>query len=227
MRCQFCGWDNPEGKTNCEKCNKPLVAEERSNQVRQPASGHDRPTNRMPQEGRTALKATVREGTAGRNNLASDNNACPECGYPLENGKCGQCGYSAHEQKTKGEEPKVVHHESTIACGKQTVRPKRKGEKDGRFILTPISEDDGRPEGELLEFDGNLVVLNRDNTDPKNSTITSQEQAVIKCEEGKWQIEDHSEYKTTFVQASRPVELQSGDLILLGNQLYRFDDIKY
>ena len=106
-------------------------------------------------------------------------------------------------------------------------RAKRKGEKDGRFVLTPISEDDGRPEGELLEFDGNLVVLNRGNTDPKNSTITSQEQAVIRCENGKWQIEDRSEYKTTFVQASRPVELQSGDLILLGNQLYRFDDIKY
>lgn len=24
MRCQFCGWDNPEGRTKCEKCNKPL-----------------------------------------------------------------------------------------------------------------------------------------------------------------------------------------------------------
>lgn len=227
MRCQFCGWDNPEGKTNCEKCNKPLVSEERSSQVYRPVAGHDRPTNRIPQEGRAALKATVREGTVGRNNLATDTNECPECGYPLENGKCGQCGYSVQEQKTKGEESKVVHQESAIAGGKQTVRPKRKGEKDGRFILTPISEDDGRPEGELLEFDGNLVVLNRDNTDPKNSTITSQEQAVIKCVDGKWQIEDHSEYKTTFVQASRPIELQSGDLILLGNQLYRFDDIKY
>ncbi len=227
MRCQFCGWDNPEGKTNCEKCNKPLVAEERSNQEHQPATGHDRPTNRMPQEGRAALKATVREGTAGRNNLGTDDNACPECGYPLENGQCSQCGYSGQKLKPKDEESKVFHRESAIAGGKQTVRPKRKGEKNGRFILTPISEDDGLPEADLLEFEGNAVVLSRDNTDPKNTTITSQEQAVIRCDDGKWAIEDHSEYKTTFVQASRPIELRNGDLILLGNQLYRFDDIKY
>ena len=149
MRCQFCGWDNPEGKTNCEKCNKPLVAEDRSNPALQPVP-HDRLTNRMPQEGHAVLKATVREGTVGRNNLATNNNVCPECGYQLENGKCGQCGYTAQERKSKEEEPKVVHHESAIASGKQTVRPKRKGEKDGRFILTPISEDDGRPEGESL-----------------------------------------------------------------------------
>ena len=126
MRCQFCGWDNPEGKTNCEKCNKPLVAEERSNQVRKPSAGHDRPTNRMPQEGRAALKATVREGSSGRNNLVSNANVCPECGYPLENGQCGQCGYTVQEPKPKVDEPKVVHHESAIAGGKQTVRPKRK-----------------------------------------------------------------------------------------------------
>ena len=25
MRCQFCGWDNPQGKETCEKCNKPLT----------------------------------------------------------------------------------------------------------------------------------------------------------------------------------------------------------
>lgn len=225
MRCQFCGWDNPVGKENCEKCNKPLIAEERSDQVHQSATGHDKPTNRIPQEGSAALKATVREGNTGRNNLTIDTNACPECGYPLENAQCGQCGYTVQELESKVEEPKVVHHKSAIAGGKQTVRPKRKGEKEGRFILTPISEDDGCPEGNLLEFNDNLVALNRDNTDPKNSTITSQEQALIKCENGKWQIEDRSEYKTTFVQASRPIELQSGDLILLGNQLYRFDDI--
>ena len=28
MRCQFCGWDNPQGKENCEKCNKPLMINE-------------------------------------------------------------------------------------------------------------------------------------------------------------------------------------------------------
>jgi hypothetical protein len=66
------------------------------------------------------------------------------------------------------------------------------------------------------------VILNRENTDAKNTTITSVAQANVTLENGKWTIEDKSEYKTTFVQAARKIEIQDGDLILLGNQLYRF-----
>ena len=66
-------------------------------------------------------------------------------------------------------------------------------------------------------------MLNRDNTDPKNPTITSRQQAIISFRDGKWNIEDKSEYQTTFVQASSQIELKSGSLILLGNQLYRFE----
>ena len=89
--------------------------------------------------------------------------------------------------------------------------------------MVPISEETGMPEGDELSYEGNTIILNRDNTDPKNSTITSQEQASLTFENGKWSIEDKSEYKTTFVQAVRKIELQQGDLILLGNQLYRFE----
>lgn len=69
------------------------------------------------------------------------------------------------------------------------------------------------------------MELNRENTDPKNDTITSQLQAVITHENGKWNIVDKSELKTTFVQAVDKIELQKGGLILLGNQLYQFDII--
>lgn len=89
--------------------------------------------------------------------------------------------------------------------------------------MTPISEETGLPEGETLSFEGNEISLNRNNTDPKNSTITSLEQAKICFKDGKWGIVDSSEYQTTFVQASQSIELKSGNLILLGNQLYRFD----
>ena len=109
------------------------------------------------------------------------------------------------------------------ADGKKTVRPHRKGEKEKNFGLTPISEDTGEPEGEMIQFDNQVVTLNRDNTDPKNTTITSQQQATVTFEDGKWNIVDQSEYHTTFVQAGRKTELRHGDLILLGNQLYRFE----
>ena len=97
-------------------------------------------------------------------------------------------------------------------------------EKEQKFSLTPISEDTGLPEGEPIVFEGNTIDLTRNNTDPKNSTITSHTQATIAYHEGKWSIEDKSEYKTTFVQAENKIEILSGSLILLGNQLYRFDN---
>lgn len=217
MKCHFCNWDNPEGRTNCEKCNHPLQTG-----LQNPILGiHEKKTVRQPASAaNTYLKATVREGSLGNmaKTVMEDKEECPECGYKMENGVCPSCGF------VNPKEVNVALKQMNMnADGKKTVRPLRKGEKDGRFVLTPISEENGQPEGEILLFDGNEVTLNRDNTDPKNSTITSQQQAVITHEEGKWRIMDQSEYRTTFVQACRKIELQSGDLILLGNQLYRFD----
>ena len=216
MKCHFCNWDNPEGRTNCEKCNQPLHQST-------PPNDNDPKTVRQPVNGNSAnLKATVRENYIGKaNKVATENKGeCPECGYKLENGVCSACGYS----ETKA--PKQINNVKNMQIdGKQTIRPHRKGEKEGRFVLTPISEDNGQPEGDIIQFEGNEVALNRENTDPRNSTITSLTQAVVSREDGNWNIVDKSEYHTTFVQASRKVELRNGDLILLGNQLYRFDNL--
>lgn len=237
MRCQFCGWDNPNDKDTCEKCNKPLASNVRNDNpasatVREnrvsPADGradrshaydsdgiqgiHDHPTERRDAiEGAFNPKATVRETPSGY----GAKKECPECGYPLDNDVCAACGYSPADESQPS---KKVEGEA-----RKTLRPIRKAEKELGFKLVPISEQTGMPEGDEISYDGSNVTLNRDNTDPDNTTITSREQASISCEHGKWLIEDNSEYKTSFVQASRKIELRSGDLILLGNQLFRFE----
>ena len=217
MRCQFCGWDNPQGKVSCEKCNKPLTGHdaEEAKTVASNEANHDRPTDRQV-GGAFNPKATVRETPdAGKpNNM--DPNECPKCGYPLENGECSACGYKAAGVSA----PEVA---KVAAEARKTMRPIRKGEKPGTFKLVPLSEETGMPEGDGLVYEGNEVILNRDNTDPKNTTITSQQQACLSFENEKWCIVDRSEYKSTFVQASRKIDLQQGDLILVGNQLYRFE----
>ena len=224
MRCHFCGWDNPEGRERCEKCNKPLQADHAD------ATSHEHPTRRMPPQGIESLKATVPESMA----RPADKNECPECGYPLEGGACAHCGYTTNPvldppapAKPQNETQHPIHKQPMIQVGKDTVRPKRKGEKEGRFVLTPISEDNGMSEGESKVYDGNKVVLNRENTDPRNTTITSQVQAIVSRENGQWFIEDQSELRTTFVQAARKTEIRGGDLILMGNQLFRFDYLDY
>lgn len=220
MRCKFCGWDNPDEKDSCEKCNKPLHSIGTSSVVdfggaSSPSSHHDRPTNRQPQ-GAFDPKKTVREGQAPASAGQVADELCPQCGYTLQDGVCASCGYG--EAASDDRIAQSAH--GAAADVRKTVRPVRKGEKEHAFTLTPISEETG--EAEALTYEGDATALNRDNTDPKNSTITSAEQACVSCEEGKWSIEDKSELQTTFVQARRKVELQDGDLILLGNQLYRF-----
>jgi ribosomal protein L37E len=223
MRCQFCGWDNPQGKETCEKCNKPLMInepEQQSNANQSASNNHERPTNRQVNENFNPKK-TLRESDLNASKTAreaSAGNKCPECGFDMEDGACANCGYSVDVK----EEPKA-DGSAKVSDFRKTVRPQRKGEKEGKFTLTPISEETGLPEGETLSFEGNEISLNRNNTDPKNSTITSLEQAKICFKDGKWGIVDSSEYQTTFVQASQSIELKSGNLILLGNQLYRFD----
>lgn len=218
MRCQFCGWDNPQGKETCEKCNKPLTNEPSDERRAEPApasENHSRPTDRKA-SGTFNAKATVREQPEGARPAVG---TCPDCGYTLEDGECPSCGYSI-----KAKEPEKPAAAGRVPnAARKTTRPLRKGEKEAVFTLTPISEEDGKPEGSFLSYEGNEVTLNRDNTDPKNNTITSIEQAAVTFENGKWVIEDKSEYKTTFVQAARKTELRNGDLILLGNQLYRFE----
>lgn len=223
MRCQFCGWDNPQGKDKCEKCNKPLAnasSSNNSNSADADAENHSRPTDRQAANAFDGKK-TIREGisTIREDERPISSQKCPQCGYTLEDGECPSCGYHETEVFPIIESPKEEHPNE----GRKTIRPHRKEAKEGSFTLTPISEDNGQPEGDAIPFESNSVSLNRDNTDPKNSTITSQEQARITFVDGNWGIEDKSEYKTTFVQATRKIELQSGDLILLGNQLYRFD----
>lgn len=222
-RCNYCGFENPQDRETCVKCNKPLTnsATREANSASPKQENQDRPTNYFVEDPRSSIhpaskavvgfdpKKTVREEVLGE--VAT----CPECGCPLEDGECPSCGY-----KVGGEKPQPV---SDVDDLRKTKRPNRKGEKEAAFKLVPISEETGMQEGEELSYEGNKVVLNRDNTDPKNTTITSQKQASLSFENGKWSIKDKSELQTTFVQAARKIELQEGDLILLGNQLYRFE----
>jgi len=73
-----------------------------------------------------------------------------------------------------------------------------------------------------LVFSGEEIILNRDNTDEGNMTITSKEQAVLTYENKKWYLQDRSEQKTTFV--TEKIELKPGDIIVLGNRRFEFDE---
>ncbi len=94
------------------------------------------------------------------------------------------------------------------------------------FSLKPLTRE-GEPKVppvQRIEMDDESVVLNRNNTELGNPTITSHEQAVVHCtEDGRWFIENRSSQGTTFLQVRNRTELHQGDVLLLGNRLFEFN----
>lgn len=215
MRCQFCGWENPENRSACEKCNQPLqqVAPIGKSTVREnmDSSAADRKTMTRSNDGFNP-KATVRENVQKQERVSE----CPKCGYNVENEDVCPCC---------GEVLTVSADKVNASEFKKTVRPEYasrfKHDALKGFRLVKLSNS-----GQVLDtiqYDDDEVSLNRDNLDAGNQTITSHVQAIIKKDGDKWQITDQSELLSTFVQASRPIEVQNGDLLLIGNQVFRFE----
>lgn len=213
MRCKKCGWPNRPDEKFCVKCNTPLEEDGNSS---------------------NGLKATVPEGYAFNGSTEETaERLCPKCGNILPNNAdhCPNCNYAivplyqdtpsySHEQihPTRMDNPAI---DKSRVIG--TINPYMIGEApDPTVILKPqkrINERKGLPE---LEYEGKSIVLTRSNTEPENDSITSQTQAVITNIDGHWFLEDKSELGTTFVRASKKVELSEGDVILLGNRLFEF-----
>ncbi|NDC40477.1 MAG: hypothetical protein EBZ77_02845 [Chitinophagia bacterium] len=103
-------------------------------------------------------------------------------------------------------------------------------DEDGRPITIPFvnvarsltfTEMINETPGKTLEFDDSPILLNRENLDPGNNTITSKIQAEITFNGSHWVIENKATLKSTALQLNRPVALQDGDILLIGNKKYR------
>lgn len=92
-----------------------------------------------------------------------------------------------------------------------------------RCSLTIIPEEDEQMKEVTREYEGHSIILNRNNTEERNRTITSSEQAELIHEEGKWYILNHSELESTLIQVTRKMELQSGDIVVLGDRRFKFN----
>lgn len=209
MRCKNCGWPNKPNETTCVKCHAPLEVEERSS----------RPLN-----------ATISEEEAFGGYDGDDEKVCPKCGYPLRGSsqKCPNCNYDLGNtiaEERSGERRRQTRMENPMSekSVNGTINPyMQSAAPEPSFVLSPIKRINEKKELVDLEYEGNEVILTRDNTEPDNGSITSHEQAQLSYSNGKWTIEDKSEQGTTFVKATRKIELNDGDVILLGNRLFEF-----
>lgn len=98
--------------------------------------------------------------------------------------------------------------------------------KEKQFSLTiipDVGENINIKECEFSCIENDTVILNRDNTDSSNRSITSGQQAEIGYENGHWYIKNLSDNESTFMVVNRKLELQDGDTILLGYRYFKFN----
>lgn len=192
MRCNNCGWENPDGSQKCEKCNAPL------------------------QGGASAqsfgVHSTIREDA------------------PFEPQPHSKTIIEDTIQDTKPESPRPQQPTARTVDFGGTIPP-FVGGMGGfvpvpRCILKPVifPGEDSRYAPQPVNIKGDYNELNRQLLDPDNNTITSKVQAILTFKDGKWYVQNQSAQKTTYVYAGEPIEVKSGDIILMGNRTFVFEE---
>lgn len=243
MRCNNCGWENAPGNAKCEKCNAPLKGSMVGPSPQpSPQSSHQNNSGSVI----TPLRGTLNErdafgggASSGSGiNIKKGDNKCPKCGYLVSSNMntCPSCGTSLNANSNNGGTQAKV----CSGCGAQLVpgaqfcsqcgRPVKMGTINSGpqvgggsfFTLRPIPWDKETVQYQPITYSGNSINLNRDNTDPNNTSITSKLQAVITNVNGQWYIEDKSAFQSTLIHVRGKVKLQDGDIIIFGNRKFEF-----
>lgn len=237
MRCKNCGWENDPGAIRCDKCNAPLNGSMGSSdrEIRDPQV--DKP-----------LKKTVRESDSINPIHENGLKKCPHCGYLYNSDMsvCPNCGKGDKQQENLSrEEPShgkpddgmvvcPTCHETVPSkfnfcancgqpLGKHTFNPwARPQNSEKECSLTPMPWEGEESSVQSQKYTGKSIILNRGNTDPDNNSITSKEQAVLTFENGAWFIEDKSQQQTTYLHVGKKMQIEDGDIIILGNRRFVF-----
>jgi ribosomal protein L40E len=209
--CKNCKTENPATALRCSKCNAPF----------------DGSLAIRPEE-IPALHATQKMQD---NKDQWELKDCPSCGYPNKSiaDNCVSCGEALYPT-TKSNNPTQEKQEtkptvkSAQAVNKNaTINPwvDAAPSESNTFVLEPLDAH-FQSMDKKLAFDGAEVDLNRANLEKDNATITQKTQASISRKDGQWVLNDKSEMKTTFIKTGADHPLNDGDILLMGNRLFRF-----
>ena len=239
MRCKNCGWENPVGKSKCEKCNAPLSGSMIDHESVRSSNGRE-----SVRDHHDSLRSTVRESSVfdSLNESHRGSKVCENCGYEIAEGMkvCPACGIPISNAQNDQQQPSKDKTKLCPKCGEKIVPNARFCPQCGHTLrMGTVNAWDNPQQGEFctlrpiawskeevtynpITYSGEVIVLNRDNTDPNNQTITSKQQAILTHEDGAWYIEDKSEEKTTLIRVAKKIKFESGDVIALGNRLFEF-----
>lgn len=194
QRCFQCGYPVMGNFTSCPNCGTELTQAKPS------------PADNAQQPAKTNVHAAATPATMATDELDIDKEVkCVKCGamVPTEYSFCPACGERIHLPTIKV--------------------PRRKAAPAPHCHLTLIPEEEENVTPVKQKYEGTSVILNRENTEPGNRTITSKEQAELSFEDGKWFLLNKSELQSTYLEANRKMEIQPGDVVVLGDRRFRFE----
>ncbi|WKZ64705.1 MAG: hypothetical protein QY315_07825 [Saprospiraceae bacterium] len=224
--CNNCKSINPPNATNCRQC-KAQLANPRF-------SGSEKSSDQLEIKSESALPAPQQRKPR--------RNVCPVCSYPNQpiSNECVKCHtplLSVNPTVPKDEPSKEINTQKQPAPNKIPERKEPDQQADSlnmtinpwaqqpvipdEFCLIPLKSDYSAS-GDPISLENAENNLNRDKLDPGNMTITSSSQAIVQQRGGKWLIRDTSSMQTTFVKVQGEMELRDGDIILMGNKIFKF-----
>lgn len=223
LHCPKCGYPVMDHFTSCPNCGEDFTGASEDEQAAEPAPAKAvkpevRPTKDQvagkPKEG-PSIKKTVNIRELEKETSEELTLTCDKCKaeVPVDFKFCPHCGEPVRQKTLVG----IRHRKAAAKVEEEPAEPVK------TFCsLIVVPEEDEEQQPEASRYEGPEVVLNRSNTEPDNLTITSKEQAVLSFEDGKWYIENRSEMQSTLIVANRKIELQEGDIVLLGDRRFRF-----
>jgi len=219
-----------------------------NSQQAEPAPRPTRIVNSSDFQNQVSLKATVAQAPKNCPHcgypVVGNFSSCPNCGasfgstpttiqnptpkkedvieFEIGEVKCDKCGAMVSTDFSFC--PKCgerIHLQTVRAIRHKPVAPPEPPKP--QCHLTIIPEEDEITEPFKNDYEGDTIILNRENTEQNNRTITSKEQAELTCENGQWYLLNRSELGSTYLEANRKLSLEPGDVIVLGDRRFRFE----
>lgn len=204
MRCKYCGWENAVELQKCIKCGQQLTGEISAV-----------PQNQQPRFENAPLSGTIKGADPALpyiDKALSKPNDLDEEFDRIASGRPNP------KNSRDGEIRRVNVAGHTPVSG--TIDPYR--QVKGHSCSLKILPRENETKDITIELGGDQVILNRDNLEPGNNTITGKQQAMIEYIDGDWYITNKSTQETTFLLIKGSLKLNDGDIIVMGDRKFCF-----
>jgi|GEM_PF-4572252 len=244
-RCSECGFTrNKDNATHCEMCGailkKPGGHNININSTNSPSKNlHTK--NQSPLNPKKTVKGEPSNAQAWDMSKSDINSTSTNKNTPQSNNfksfspsmnnptslMCPNCNYALRTPVTLAPCPNCNYYQPNQDGNQQTPMSKK---TMGFGQLSGIGNSgDTSSSYKLVDASNNQKILNsgqdlnRDNLSPGDMSISGGSHAIIRNNNGSWTIENRSGNGFTFVQVQGTMQIKNGDLIVIGNKIYKFE----